>query len=1258
MSALARSDPQAIADFLKAEVAIILDLSPSEINIDVPFSDLGLSSTDGLDLLGKVEDEIGSAIDVADFYQYPTIRALSLGLARGEDACAHHVEPTHERDGGGIAIIGMGCRYPGAETPRQLWGLFADGIDVIGHFPRERLGLSGVSSPRRQGGYLDDIAGFDAAYFGLAPDEVRHMDPMQRLLLEVAVDALDDAGIDPRALDGQRCGVVIGVSGSEFALASLSGGSASVRSRLTGSAPSFCANRLSYFFDWSGPSLVVDTACSSSATAVHQACDLLALGTVDLIIAGGANLILSDQIGEMLDSMGALSTTERCMTMDARASGYVRGEGIGLVVLKRLADARRDRDRSYALIEGWAMNNDGRSNGITAPNGRAQKEVVSRACSMAGVAPSRIDFFELHGTGTALGDPIEVNALSDLTGPQDGDDRTVLMGSAKTNLGHLEAASGILGIHKAALALYHEIVPSTLHFISLNEKIAIGGTALRPALQPHALKPGKRYGGVSSFGIGGSNAHFVLGNTSHQHEGQNRPDMPLLLSAETPDGLARFARGCAELLASGTCPEALAFSLACRRRHYTRRAVVPMHRDLNSLVAHLLTVADAKDAPANLLDIDGGAVVGAAVTAWANGQDPDFSILFPAGGNFTPYPGYPFARSAFWPSERHDDVGVRATDPDETNGIVTRYRHEARPIETIVFDREAIRPGLRGQRQGKHYLLLHDSRSHGFAEIVRDRLNEAFPDVIFRCADLKEANFQQFVEEGKGDSGLLFVSDERMSPSIDQNVISTYQPYHDIVVRAVISNLDAPCSLLILTDPNQLEPQSASASPLAALFRTLRVEIPRLAGAVIFATSEEAVDANLIMDVLEVPANRNTDVELDIDGAFNLVPRVDTNRERVKRFDLGFDFDHAVALSGGTGGLGLVFAQWALEGGAGEVLLIARNPASMQDEPEFHALCALAKQKNASVKLIACDVADAHALRAAMDSTPHLPVSTIIHLAGIPCGGAIRTVQIEAIEAAVRVKRDGAIALENAFGSDALKCFIAVSSPAARLGLYSQGGVGYAVANAALESYMARRDQGRGASLVMEWGPWRRIGMAARSRHSSELEKAGIAFIDPEDALVVLRDCRFSPNRANIIVGADGALSPSDGAIGVQADTTMRRELERLTFAERSTILTLYLRDTVARFLERSAEEIDPSAELASLGLDSINAIDFKIEIEERLAVEISFHALLDGSTIHSVASMIAKQIEGDGCALDCSPVTGARHIDVTSVLSSKLGFE
>jgi acyl transferase domain-containing protein len=366
-----------------------------------------------------------------------------------------------------VAIVGIGCRFPGqASDPESFWRLLRDGVDAITEIPADRWDLEAFYDPdpdapgkmaTRWGSFLADADRFDAKFFGIAPREAVGLDPHQRLLLEVAWEALEHAGQAPDRLLNSQTGVFVGPGNGDYYQRLVERGPAAVDAYLvSGNAHSMAAGRLSYFFGFRGPSLTVDTACSSSLVAVHLACQALRSGECRLTIAGGANLILSPENMIGLSKAHMLSSEGRCKTFDRAADGIVRGEGCGVIVLKRLSDAQADGDRVLAVLLGTAINQDGRSNGITAPNGPAQEAVIREALDRSGVKPSEIDYVEAHGTGTPLGDPIELRALGDVLGEGRPADRPVVVGSVKTNLGHLEISAGIAGLIKTVLALQHE----------------------------------------------------------------------------------------------------------------------------------------------------------------------------------------------------------------------------------------------------------------------------------------------------------------------------------------------------------------------------------------------------------------------------------------------------------------------------------------------------------------------------------------------------------------------------------------------------------------------------------------------------------------------------------------------------------------------------------------------------------------------------------------------------------------------------------
>jgi len=506
-----------------------------------------------------------------------------------------------------IAVVGMACRFPGgADTPDAFWRLLMEGRDGITEAPADRWDADALYHPdaeatgkmtTRWGGFLHGVDRFDPGFFGISPREAAAMDPQQRLLLEVAWEALEDAGQPAGRLAGSATGVFVGVHShsSDYAWLQLRELGAAGTYTSTGTAHSILANRVSYWLDLRGPSLAVDTACSSSLVAAHLAVQSLRSGECDLALAGGVNLMLTPESTVALSRMRMMAADGRCKTFDSRADGFVRGEGCGVVVLKRLSDALAGRDPVLALVAGSAVNQDGATNGLTAPSGLAQREVVRRALKDGRTDPALVTYVETHGTGTPLGDPIEVEALAEVLGEAGGE--SCLLGSVKTNIGHLEAVAGVAGMIKTILALRHETIPANLHFRQANPHLPLAGTRFEipVAARPWPAGTG-RHAGVSSFGFGGTNAHLVLREAPPpappppHGAGPDRAHV-LPISARSPEALDALAREYGDLLAGSPPPLAdLCFTAALRRTHFEHRLAVVggSARELaGSLAAHL-----------------------------------------------------------------------------------------------------------------------------------------------------------------------------------------------------------------------------------------------------------------------------------------------------------------------------------------------------------------------------------------------------------------------------------------------------------------------------------------------------------------------------------------------------------------------------------------------------------------------------------------------------------------------------------------------
>ena len=588
-----------------------------------------------------------------------TVSALAAGLSERERALLlQALAPARPR----VALVGLGCRFPGGDGPEGFWELLARGGDAVRQVPADRWDIDAYFDPdpdrpgrmiTRHGAFLDRVDAFDAAFFEVSPHEARRMDPQQRLLLEVAWDALEHAGLPADALRGSNTGVFVGACSHDYDDLQPTPSDAHT---LTGGLLSVLSGRLAYTLGLQGPTLTVDTACSSSLAALHLAARSLRSGECDLAIAAGVNLVLAPEGSVRLSRMRALAPDGRCRTFDARAAGYARGEGVGVVVLKREADARRDRDRIWAILRGSAVNHDGRSTSLTAPNGLSQRDVILRALADADLTADAVDHIEAHGTGTPLGDPIEVETLRELFG-RPGRAAPCVIASVKTNIGHLEAGAGIAGVLKATLALAHETIPQHLHFTQPNPRLDLGDALLVPtAPRPWPRGPRERVAGVSSFGISGTNAHVLLseGPPAPAPDGDLAGDLVLPLSARSPAALAQLARAWLGLLHDPAAPPlaALVRAAATRRSHHAHRlAVVGATREAlaRALAAELANPdlrapKHAEPAPATPLLADPHALA----RRYTRGETIAWAQVYPGAHPPVALPRYPWQRTRHW----------------------------------------------------------------------------------------------------------------------------------------------------------------------------------------------------------------------------------------------------------------------------------------------------------------------------------------------------------------------------------------------------------------------------------------------------------------------------------------------------------------------------------------------------------------------------------------------------------------------------------
>ncbi|MEX3555653.1 MAG: GNAT family N-acetyltransferase, partial [Burkholderia gladioli] len=562
----------AAADVAEAVRASILDVlgepRAAAYGPQVPLMEMGFSSFHLQELRRGLGERVGLKLDATFFFQHGTPAAIVKHLRERLAPAGSEPDPvrppadtetprrsTADDDSDAserIAVIGVACRFPGGVgNPEQFWRLLENGVDAIGE---RGPGLSPGAASTRRGGFIDEVDRFDAGFFRISPREAELVDPQHRLLLEVVWEALEQAGIAPGRLAGSDTGVFVGVMGHDYERLLRQQGSAQPIDPYfaTGNANSIAAGRIAYYYDWHGPTLAVDTACSSSLVATHLACESLLAGECGLALAGGVNLLLHEDMFAAFEQAGMLSPEARCKTFDASADGYVRGEGCAVLVLKRLSQARRDGDPVWAVIRGSAINQDGASAGLTAPNQGAQQAVIEAALRKGGVAPHALRYLEAHGTGTRLGDPIEVLAASAALGAGRPAGQPLLLGSVKTNIGHLEAAAGVAGLIKVMLSMRHGLIPRHLHLRQPNPHLDWAALPVEVVGEARPWPAGPKLAGVSSFGFSGTNAHVVL--EAYPAEPANaapkaaRSSALLLLSAKRPELLQAQARQLHEAL--------------------------------------------------------------------------------------------------------------------------------------------------------------------------------------------------------------------------------------------------------------------------------------------------------------------------------------------------------------------------------------------------------------------------------------------------------------------------------------------------------------------------------------------------------------------------------------------------------------------------------------------------------------------------------------------------------------------------------------
>ncbi len=716
--------------------------SPSAIDPARAFKELGFDSLLAVELRNRLSDALKIRLTATLAFDYPSPEVLAdhllarLTVESGKLSTQgprpkQAQGPTAAFTGEPVAIVGMSCRYPGGvRSPRQLWDLVASGGDVVSGFPLNRgwnLGELYDADPDRtagdyipEGGFLDDAADFDADFFGIGPREALAMDPQQRLLLEACWEALEDGGLDPFALKGSQTGVFAGISSQDYGVDSDAVRAGLEGYGMTGTSGSVLSGRVAYTLGLEGPAVTVDTACSSSLVGIHLACQSLRMGECSLALAGGVTVLSSMMVFVEFSRQRGLAGDGRCKAFSDRADGAGFSEGVGILVLERLSEARRLGHRILGVVRGSAINQDGASNGLTAPNGPSQQRVISQALANAGLGPDEVDVVEAHGTGTTLGDPIEAQALLATYGQGRPEGRPLWLGSIKSNIGHAQAAAGVAGVIKMVMALRSEVLPKTLHIEEPSTKVdwTAGAVSLLGEPLPWPSTGVPRRAGVSSFGIGGTNAHVIIEEPQLEPRSESRSQprsfsdnaavglesVPWVVSAKSAEALHAQVGNIQAHLEEDPDLEALdvGLSLVSTRATFAHR-VVAMGRDREELLGVL---ADFRE----------GAPTPHAVAGVANQHVGSLAVLFSGQG----------AQRVGMGRELYEAFPVFASAWDQACEHLDDLLE--RPLQAVVFgDPESSREGGMDSREGPAGENLLDETAFTQAGLF------AFETALFRC---------------------------------------------------------------------------------------------------------------------------------------------------------------------------------------------------------------------------------------------------------------------------------------------------------------------------------------------------------------------------------------------------------------------------------------------------------------------------------------------------------------------------------------------
>ncbi|WP_198119457.1 SDR family NAD(P)-dependent oxidoreductase [Massilia rhizosphaerae] len=1238
-------------DHLRKQFSDVLKVPAQRIDARAPLEHYGIDSVVAMKLTNVLEQTFGS-LPKTLFFEYQTIAGLAGYLVKSFPAVARQLLdpasapaaqpaapvaapalPALRRTGRfpsasaprerAVAIVGVSGRYPMAENLDRFWDNLKAGRDCISEVPPERWDHERYYDPDRSkagktyakwGGFLTDVDKFDPLFFNISPREAEIMDPQERLFLQTAWQTIEDAGYSRASLAGRRVGVYVGAMWGHYELFGADAASGAIPT----SSHASIANRVSYFFDLRGPSMALDTMCSSSLTAIHLACEEIRRGNIDAALAGGVNLSIHPQKYLNLSQGNFAASDGRCRSFGAGGDGYVPGEGVGAVLLKPLEDALRDGDQVYAVVRASALNHGGKTNGYTVPNPNAQGDLIHDAMKRAGVEPDTLGYVETHGTGTALGDPIEIAGLQQAFGASKGRNGRLPIGSVKSNIGHLEAAAGIAAVTKALLQLKHgQLVPS-LHAEPPNPNIDFEHSPFRVQT---SLADWTRSGtnprrvAVSSFGAGGANAHLILEehvDTRPVRAGADGTPHVILLSARDAAALDRHAAGMAAFLEDcADLPLAdIAYTSQAGRTHMAARLAVIASSvaGLKDKLARWIAAREADDVfhanthdraydagqliqgeagQAFLRGLLAGGDLAKAATLWTMGADIDWSPLHAgAAPRRVSLPAYPFARERYW-----IQAAAQPAEPAAPAAVEERRRLYYRPQWTAT--------PLAGTNPPAGPMLVLDDSDAFFAalnaRVDGGGINLALPGGafaeiapgVFTLDPASEAQFGQLVAVLEARGQVPRVVLHRHAPADAAAALRLGVGALQNACKALIGRKAGRVRFLSMFDGGD-EAAMPFGAALAGFYLSLNLEHPGYEAKVVDIRSAPAgVDEQVRIALAELGATDSAMAEIRYDGAGVRHVRSFVAHDAKPAAPVPLKQGGVYLVTGGLGGLGGIVADYLAKQVGARLVLVGRSVPSAAQARRIASLAAVYLQADvARLADVEAVVREAKARFGRIDG--------VFHSAGVTRDAFLLKKTADELTAVLAPKVDGTLNLERATRGEALDLFVLFASVAGAFG--NVGQCDYAYANRFLDAFAEQREALRlagrrsGRTLSIDWPFWEEGGMAIPADALAfSAEHMGMAPLPTSEGIRCLEDLLGAGlAQAVALYGVPSKIKAHMARRAAPAAAAVRTGGAAADPALRLAQTQDYLKTLVGAEIKLAPERIDARERFDAFGIDSI----------------------------------------------------------------------